>query len=149
MIRALEDKEMREDVLSILSARFREIPKAYRILARKPDVLFSFIKFRDEVMKKGIDPKLKEMIAVKVSEVNACNACYTIHMKKLGCVNFECDERTKVALRFAEEAAIGKGKVSSDAFEELLKYYSEDEALEIVLVVCLYMFLNTFNNLLV
>ena len=149
MVKPLKDEEMREDVLSLLLKRFTEIPKAYRILARKPDILFTFLAFRDEIMKKGsLDPKLKEMIAVKVSAANECNPCYTIHMKKLGDVNFEeCDEKTKAALKFAEEAATKRGKVGSDAFDDLSKYYDEDEILEITLVVSLYMFLNTFNSL--
>jgi alkylhydroperoxidase family enzyme len=149
MVKPLSDEEMREDVLSLLSERFTKIPKAYRILARKPEVLFSFLEFRDEIMKKGsLDPKLKEMIAVKVSAANECNPCYTIHMKKLGDVCFEeCDEKTKAALKFAEEAAKKRGKVGSNAFDNLSKYYSEDEILEITLVVSLYMFLNTFNSL--
>ncbi len=110
MIKPLSDNEMREDVFNFLNGRFEEIPRAYRILARRPEVMFKFVDFRDEIMRKGIlNPKLKELIAVKVSEVNKCDACYAIHKKKLGDVEFEFDEKTEVVLDFAEKVAINKG----------------------------------------
>ncbi len=66
MFKPLLNNEMCEDVFNFLNNRFKEVPKAYRILARKPEVMFKFVDFRDEIMKKGIlNPKLKELIAVK------------------------------------------------------------------------------------
>ncbi len=142
-MRPLADEEMQEDVLQLLKNRFkgREIPNAYRILARNPELLKKFIEFRDEIMKKGkLDPTLKEKIAVKVSEVNQCEACYTIHKSKLKTTEPENEFEEKI-LEFAENAARkrGEAKLNIDL--------SDDEALELFMVVSLYMFLNTFNNL--
>ncbi len=139
----LTDEDMREDVLQLLNSRFkgRDIPIAYRILARNPELLKKFIEFRDEIMRKGvIDPTLKEKIAVKVSEVNRCEACYTIHKSKLKTTEPENEFEEKI-LEFAEKAARerGKAKLNIDL--------SDDEALELFMVISLYMFLNTFNNL--
>ena len=44
---------------------------------------------------------------------------------------------------------MNRGKVSDEMFAELFKHFSEEEMLEITLVISLYMFLNTFNSLLV
>ena len=47
---ALNDKVIDTELLNYLNERFkgREIPEAYRILARNPKLLFKFIDFRDE-----------------------------------------------------------------------------------------------------
>jgi len=151
----LADEEMPKEILDMLAERFkgREIPIAYRILARNPVLLTKFIEFRDEIMAKGkLDPILKEKIALKVSAVNECNPCYLSHRKKLeilGCLEGKETEKERVALRFAEIATMNRGKVSDDTFAELFEHFSEEEVMEITLVISLYMLLNTFNNMLV
>lgn len=158
-------ENMDENILKILIDRFggeENIPNAYRILAENPDILLKFMAFRDEIMKdSSVGRTLKEMIAVKVSLVNQCNACYLGHVKKLrkifgdsaekvlaGESSGMIGEREKAALRFAEEAARNKGKIDGDTVKELKEHFNRNEVLEIFLVVSLYMFLNTFNNLL-
>ncbi len=119
----------------MLVSRFkgREIPAAYRILARNPVLLMKFAEFRDEIMANGkLDPILKEKIAVKVSTVNECNPCYVSHKRKLemsGRSENAEDEKGSAALRFAELAAMNRGKVSDEVFAELIKHFSEDEVL--------------------
>ena len=107
-----------------------------------------FIDFRDGVMKEGkLSPILKEKIALKVSEINNCMPCYVSHRKKLENPDPENDLE-ELALDFVE-VAVKRGIVDSKTINNLLERFDEDEVLEIVLVICLYMFLNTFNNLLV
>ena len=54
-VRSLTDEEMPKEVLDVLAKRFegREIPAAYRILARNPMLLMKFIEFRDEIIVNG------------------------------------------------------------------------------------------------
>ncbi len=154
-MRPLGMDEIPEPIANLLASRFkgREIPAAYRVLARNPNLLKKFIEFRDEIMLNGrLDPILKEKIALRVSAVNECNPCYRSHKRKLemlGCPEDGESELENAALRFAEIASMRRGKVGSDALSELSKYFSDEEILEIVLVVSLYMFLNTFNSILV
>ncbi|ADC64511.1 alkylhydroperoxidase like protein, AhpD family [Ferroglobus placidus DSM 10642] len=153
MVRPLSDEELPAELLRFLKDRFgSKIPTAYRVLARFPDLLFKFVEFRDEIMKKGrVERVLKEKIALKVSEVNDCNPCYVSHKRKLEALGGREDaedEREKVLLEFVEKAVLNRGKVDS-SLEKLLRFFDEDEALEVCLVVSLYMFLNTFNNLVV
>ncbi len=107
-VRPLTNEGIPKNVLDMLVNRFkgREVPAAYRILARNPALLMKFAEFRDEIMVNGkIDPILKEKIAIKVSTVNECNPCYISHKKKLEMSgrseNWE-NEKERVALRFAE-----------------------------------------------
>ncbi len=154
-VHPLRDEEIPKDILNMLLERFkgREIPTAYRILAKNSKLLMKFIEFRDEIMMNGkLDPILKEKIALKVSATNECNPCYISHKKKLemlGRSESEENERERVALQFAELAALSRGKIADEKFAELFKHFSEEEVLEITLVISLYMFLNTFNNMLV
>ena len=154
MVRPLNDDEIPAELLRFLKNRFGDnIPTAYRVLARFPELLFKFVEFRDEIMKKGrVESVLKEKIALKVSEVNSCNPCSVSHKRKLealGCREEAENEREKVLLEFVENAVLNRGKADASSFERLLKFFDESEVLEICLVVSLYMFLNTFNNLVV
>ncbi len=154
MVRPLNDDEITAELLRFLKNRFGDnIPAAYRVLARFPELLFKFVEFRDEIMKKGkVESVLKEKIALKVSEVNSCNPCYVSHKRKLEALGGREEaenEREKVLLEFVENAVLNRGKADASSFERLLKFFDESEVLEICLVVSLYMFLNTFNNLVV
>ena len=151
LVQPLNDDKIDPRILEMLKERFkdREIPTAYRILARNPSVLLKFIEFRDTIMKKGVlDPILKEKIALRVSAVNSCEPCLLSHKKKLELLNVDCDAKDEyeaTVLEFAERIALNRGKINNLKDIKL----NEDEILEIALVTSLYMFLNTFNNLLV
>lgn len=154
MVYPLSDDEIPTELLSFLKNRFGDnIPTAYRVLSRFPELLFKFVEFRDEIMKKGnVESVLKEKIALKVSEINDCNPCYVSHKRKLETLGGREEaenERERVLLEFVENAVLNRGKVEASSFEKLFRYFSENEVLEICLVVSFYMFLNTFNNLVV
>ena len=141
------------DAEKMLDDRFkgREILKAYRILATRPEILARFIELRDSIMGSGkVEAVLKEKIALAVSEVNSCNPCLISHSRKLemmGVGREPANEKERAALSFAAKVALTKGKVGDEEIQEILDFFDDDEFLEIILVVSLYMFLNTFNNL--
>ena len=152
--RATELKEM-------LSSRFKgRIPEFYRVYLQTPRMLEKFLAFRDAVMKDGeLSPVLKEKIALLVSVLNRCEACSIAHRKhlnELGCSALEIeaverletgrlDAREAAALKAAFEAVQNK-RISEPTLQELREKFKEKEIIEIVSVVSLYMFLNTFNN---
>ncbi len=143
------------DIQRLLEERFggRDIPEAYRILARKPETLMRFIEFRDSIMaSEKLESVLKEKIALAVSRVNDCNPCLISHSKKLEMLGEDIEpanERERVATSFAARIAMARGKVEEEEIQRVLEFFDYDELLEIALVASLYMFLNTFNNLLV
>ncbi|AAB91257.1 conserved hypothetical protein [Archaeoglobus fulgidus DSM 4304] len=143
------------DIERMLEERFRgrEVPEAYKILSRRPETLLRFIEFRDSIMAEGkLNPILKEKIALAVSKVNYCNPCLISHSRKLEMMGESIEplnEREKAALSFAAKIAITKGKLEDEEIQKILEIFDYDELLEIALVASLYMFLNTFNNLLV
>jgi len=143
-----------------LNSRFKgRIPEFYQVYLQTPHMLEKFLAFRDAVMKEGeLSPVLKK-IAFLVSVLNRCEACSIAHRKhlnELGCSALEIeaierlepgrlDAREAVALKAAFEAVQNK-RISETTFQELREKFKEKEIIEIVSVVSLYMFLNTFNN---
>jgi len=144
-----------------LSSRFKcRIPEFYRIYLKTPHMLEKFLAFRDAVMKEGkLSPLLKEKIAYLVSVLNRCEACsvaHRNHLAEMGCSAVEIeaiarhefgrfDYREALALKAAYEA-VNEGRVSEATMSEVRKNFTEEEFIELVSVVSLYTFLNTFNN---
>jgi len=136
------------------------IPEFYRVYMNTPEILEKFIAFRDSVMEGGkLSRELKEKIAYLVSVLNECDACRTAHKKHLKEYGFsekeirlleslkfhELDEGESVALKAVYEAVAFR-KISDKTMKSLKRLYDDAGIIEIVSVVSLYMFLNTFNN---
>jgi len=153
MVRALKDHEIDAEIVHILKERFkgRDIPDAYRVLARNAEVLKAFIDFRDTLMAEGrVSSILKEKIALAVSKANECNPCYLSHSRKLEMLKVTPkaeNEKERAAIKLAVDIAMRRGEVGGEEIQKLIGVLDEDEIFEIALVACLYMFLNTFNNL--
>ena len=152
---------IREKLSTYLEHRFgKNIPEFYQVCMATPEILEKFIVFRDSVMKEGkLSRETKEKIAYLVSVLNECEACsmaHRKHLKEYGCSDkeiqalellefHELDERESAALNAAYEAVVSR-KISDKTMEKLKRFYDEAEIIEIVSVISLYVFLNTFNN---
>jgi uncharacterized peroxidase-related enzyme len=132
----------------------------YRAMAHKPDVLAVFPKVYGAIMGPGtLDRKLKEMVYLAVCTVNECKYCTAVHLKgalKAGLTerdiqdiesetnqNFTPAEQT--ALHYAREMT----RACADEFgtrEHLQEHFSEDQLVELTLVVAMANFTNRFNN---
>jgi uncharacterized peroxidase-related enzyme len=132
----------------------------YRAMAHKPDVLAAFPKVYGSITGPGtLDRKLKEMVYLAVSTVNECKYCTEAHLKgarKAGLTehdiqdvvsetnqNFSPAEQT--ALHYAREMT----RACADEFgtrESLNEYFSEDQLVELTLVIAMANFTNRFNN---
>ncbi len=157
----INQAKIKEKLSVYLEKRFgRNIPEFYRVYMNTPELLERFIAFRDSVMKGGkLSRELKEKIAYLVSILNECEACsvaHRKHLKEYGCPEkeikalellqfHELNERESVALKAVYEAVTSK-KMSDKTMESLKRLYDKAEIIEIVSVISLYMFLNTFNN---
>jgi uncharacterized peroxidase-related enzyme len=132
----------------------------FRAMAYKTDVLTSFPKLYGAIMGPGsLDRRLKEMIYLAVSYVNECRYCTEAHLKgarKAGLSerdiedlesetnqNFSVIEQT--ALHYAREMT----RACADEFgtrESLREHFSEEQLVELTLVIALANFTNRFNN---
>jgi len=132
----------------------------YRAMAHKPDVMASFPKFYGSIMGPGsLDRRLKEMVYLAVSTVNECAYCTAAHLKgasKAGLSaqdiedirsetnkNFSPAEQT--ALHYAREMT----RACADEFgtrEHLREHFTEEQLVELTLVIAMANFTNRFNN---
>lgn len=56
------------------------------------------------------------------------------------------DEKEKATIRYADAVTRGAAAISSEMFGELQKYYTDDEIVELTLVICVANFTNRFND---
>jgi uncharacterized peroxidase-related enzyme len=132
----------------------------YRAMAHKPDVLAAFPKLYGSIMGRGaLDRRLKEMIYLAVATVNECSYCTAAHLagaRKAGLTereiediqsetnqNFSASEQT--ALHYAREMT----RACADEYgtrEHLREQFSEEQLVELTLVIAMANFTNRFNN---
>ena len=159
-----DEKDIKQSVLEMLRKWFVDRPPTptYRAMSLTPDVADKFLQLRDRIMNHGnVERGIKEMIAVRVSLLNNCNPCLLSHMRKLKSIygedtvkkvsefpESEVTDMERAILEFVDEAVENKGEVSDETFNQLKKFFSHEEIVEIVEVICLYMFLNMFNKVL-
>ncbi|MDY6819059.1 MAG: peroxidase-related enzyme [Halobacteriales archaeon] len=134
-----------------------------RAFAMWPELAMAEHDLTDAVMVDGeLDPGLKEAISVVVSQVNACPYCHSHHtfqMEQAGRSEAEqraineldfdslADPQERAALTFAETVANDPNRVTDDDVTALREAGFDDrEILEIVTVIALFMFYNTFTT---
>jgi len=63
-----------QKVFEHLYAERGNVPNLFRVMGRRPELLSSFNAHFGQVMSKGLlEPRLKELLAVRVSEINGCD----------------------------------------------------------------------------
>ncbi len=110
----------------------------------------------DLVRGKRIGRQLREEITLRVSAVNECAVCSSIHERvaeRLGISPDEIvraqqgdarDDRTEIALLYAEARTLGRETPAMiEAFE---RTFTRDEQVEVRAIVDLFTFNNAFNN---
>ena len=132
----------------------------YRAMAHKPEVMANFQKLYGSIVGPGtLDRKLKEMVYLAVSTVNECKYCTTAHLKgaqKAGLTEQQIEDvenETNQNFTPAEQAALHYAREMTRACadeyetrEHLQEHFSEEQLVELTLLVALANFTNRFNN---
>lgn len=140
------------------------VPNMFRTIAQRPEILTTMIAHFEAILNTGTLPtKLKELVIVRTSQLNACEYCLASHSliaKKLGwseeqvagLANFQSREdfspAEKAALRLAETMTLHSNNMSDEQFTELRSFYSEGEVVELLASIGLFNYFNRFNNVL-
>lgn len=155
--------EETQEALRVMGEEQMEyMPESLLIMAHRPKVVEGFVKIREAIFEGEIGNDLKLMLAFVSSNTRGCNFCQshtgcnldyrsdTGSDKIRAALNFEDDDRftdeEKAALRLARDASKVPNEVTDEHFEDLKQYYTESQIVEIVLPVCLFGFLNCFND---
>ena len=139
------------------------IPTSFHVLGRRPKVLEAFQPFFGSIMREGtVPPGLKQLIAHVVSRTAGCLYCqaHTGHFAHtLAGESYERVEAVwafetsdffsdaeRAALRVARDSGGVPNAATDEQFDELRKYWSDSEMVEIVCVISMFGFLNRFND---
>jgi len=132
----------------------------YRAMAHKPEAVANFPKFYGSIMGPGsLDRRLKELVYLAVSTVNECAYCTAAHLKgarKAGLSERDVEDiRSETNQNFspAEQAALVFAREMTRACaadagtrDKLREHFSEEQLVELTLVIAMANFTNRFNN---
>lgn len=148
-----------KELLDAVHAKLGMVPNMTRAMASAPAVLDGYLGFSGALSKGTLSAKLREQIALTVSERNDCDYCLAAHStigKMVGLSQEQIldsrqgtaiDSKTDAVLRFAGQLVDNNGRVSDIDWESLRKTGVEDGTIaEIVANVALNIFTNYFNN---
>ena len=164
-ISRLDRSEVTPDIAVLYDKAFAlrgNVPNMFRVMAHRPEIFSTMMAHFGAVLSTGtVSTKLKELIIVRTSQVNAtpyCLASHTILARSLGWTDDQlshlADWQTredfslaeKAALRLAETVTLDAHAVSDEQFAELRAFYSEGEIVELLCAIGLFNYFNRFNN---
>lgn len=139
------------------------VPDFYGVMAHHPSALRNFLPLYASIMREGtLDARYTELAYLKTSHLNGCEYCSRAHTpaakragitaEQIAALNFYersplFDEKDKAVLLYAERLTRAAGAGLRDmAVGELKKHLTDDQIVELALVVCMANFTNRFNN---
>lgn len=131
---------------------------AYEEIA--PEGIKIMMEMEKYTKKAAIDRKLRELIKIRVSQINGCAFCLNMHAemaRKMGeteqriyCVSAwrDCDfytEAEKIALELAEHVTLISTKhVPDELYQRARKHYDEKQYVDLILIINL---INSWNRI--
>ncbi len=148
-----------KELLDGVQKKLGMVPNIMRTFAQSPALLQAYLGFSGGLSQGVLSPKLREQIALAVSEQNGCGYCVAAHTaigKAVGLSPQEAsdarrgvspDGRTEAALHFAVRIVETRGWVTDDDLSEVRAAgYTDAEIVEIVGNAALILFANYFNH---
>ena len=153
-----------EDVFERAEKALGFVPNSFFTMGRAPGILRAFARLAREVI--GVPGKLpmplKRMVAYMASRSAGCQYCSAhtaqsaaavdgVSPEKIAAIwNYEesaiFDDAERAALRLAQGAGAAPNAVDDEDFEDLKRHFDEDQIVELVAVVCLFGWLNRWND---
>lgn len=149
-------------VFDAFHAQRGNVPNMFRTLALVPEIMTTAAAHMRAVFNAGTVPvKLKELVTVRVSQVNACAYCLASHtalLKQLGATEETIAEleaweasgdftpAEKAALALAEQMTRDAKRVDDALWNDLKEHYTDSEIVELAAVIGLFNYFNRFND---
>jgi uncharacterized peroxidase-related enzyme len=146
-------------LLEAVQAKLSITPNMTRVMANSPAVLEGYLAFSGALAGGSLSDKLREELALAVSEQNECQYCVSAHSaigKLTGLTDAEIeaarnasasDSKSTAALHFAHQIVAKQGRATEADVEIVRKAgFSDGEVAEIIAHVALNIFTNYFNN---
>ena len=138
------------------------VPNAHLTMAEKPELLLAFSNLAMTIFKsEGIEMETKQLIALASSLSSGCKYCqaHTSHgaeragtkeEKIAEILNYSDSEYYSDEERAVLNLAFASGRAPNESnaahFNELKKYFSDDQIIDIVSVISMFGFLNRWND---
>ncbi|CAD6551985.1 carboxymuconolactone decarboxylase family protein [Paraburkholderia metrosideri] len=146
-------------VLDTVTRQLKMTPNLFRIMALSPAALNGWAGLQGP-LSKTFDAKIRDGIALAVSQVNACHYCLSAHTYVASTMaNISDDEirrnrlghsehpRTEAAVAFAKKLMQTRGKVSDDDFRKVREAgFSEANIVDIIALSAQFTMTNLINN---
>jgi uncharacterized peroxidase-related enzyme len=146
-------------VFDQIAVRFGSVPNVMRILSISPSAL-SGVYTLQTAMGKTLEARIRDHIALAVSQINGCQYCLSshsffsakfakmtdeeIHLARQGRSK---DPKEDAAARFAKKVAETRGKISMEELESVRAAgYTDAEIVEIVTISVQVLLMNFLNN---
>ena len=138
-----------------------KVPNLFRVAAQRPLIERTWAAHLDAVMGKGeVEQQLKELLAVRVSQLNRCEYCLASHSmlaKRYGAQAAQIEALGRgdastfapawqAAFDVASEMTTSGGQVDDATYERLAAGWSSEQIVEIVAVIGLFNYFNRFAN---
>jgi uncharacterized peroxidase-related enzyme len=148
-------------LLAPIEAAMGFVPNSLLTMARRPEIMRAFAGLAGAVRSGTVRPELKQLVAHISSTAAGCRYCqaHTAHnAARMGILteklhaawDFESvdrfDEAERAALRFARDASVVPNAETKKHFDDLHKYFSDDEIVELLAVISLFGWLNRWND---
>ncbi len=130
-----------KELLAAVHSKMGMTPNMTRVMANAPAVLDAYLGFSGALSKGALPAKLREQIALTVSERNSCNYCLSAHStigKMVGLSQEQIldsrrgtaiDSKTDAALHFAHQLVDNQGRASDEDVASLRSAGFDDAAI--------------------
>ena len=151
-----------EELFKLVESFMGYLPNAHLTMSERPELLKAFSGLAGAVFQSdGLDAGTKQLIALASSLSAGCKYCQAhtshgaeragIEEKKIADIlNYSESEQFSESEKAVLDLAFAAGKVPNSSnqkhFDNLIKYYSKKEIVDIVSVISLFGFLNRWND---
>ena len=151
-----------EELFKLVESFMGYLPNAHLTMSERPELLKAFSGLAGAVFQSdGLDAGTKQLIALASSLSAGCKYCQAhtshgaeragIEVKKIADIlNYSGSEEFSDSEKAVLDLAFAAGKVPNNSnqehFDNLSKYYSKKEIVDIVSVISLFGFLNRWND---
>jgi uncharacterized peroxidase-related enzyme len=147
------------ELLDAVQEKLGMVPNIMRTMANSPAVLKAYLGFSSALEEGSLPAKLRQQLALTVSEANGCAYCLAAHSAIGKTVGLSDDEildsrrgisptrKVEAALQFARKVVEKRGWVRDEDFNRLRSAgFNDGEISEIIANVSLKIFTNYFNH---
>lgn len=162
-VKIITDQDAKGEAVQVFQNykdKMGKVPEWARVMAHRPEILAVFSKLVGTTMGPGlVEQDNKWKMAYKVSHVNQCQYCIGVAegmCKSLGVSKEDLDfvvtdvskmkDDERVAVNYAESMTRDAVNIPKNVYEDLNKYYNEDQIVELSAVVGLFNYINRFND---